>query len=65
MINVGTKLIAIDKCKMEVNRRNALTLEKEYEVIDILGGVTFIIINNMNKRHAFGIDEFNEFFKII
>jgi hypothetical protein len=50
---------------MEVNRRNALTLGKEYEVIDILGGVTFVIIDNMNKRHAFGIDGFNEFFEII
>jgi hypothetical protein len=65
MLNVGTKLIAIDKCKMEVSRRNALTLGKEYEVIDILGGVTFVIINNMNKRHHFSIEGFNEFFEII
>ena len=59
----GTKLIAIDECKMDENDENALIIGKCYTVNS--ANRLYITINSeIDEMHQFYITELNEFFKI-
>ena len=59
----GTKLIAIDECKMDENEENALIIGKSYTVNS--ANRLYITINSeIDEMHQFYITELNEFFKI-
>lgn len=62
-IEKGTKLIAIDECKMDENDENALIIGKCYTVNS--ANRLYITINSeIDEMHQFYITELNEFFKI-
>lgn len=59
----GTKLIAIDECKMDENEENALIIGKSYTVNS--ANRLYITINSeIDEMHQFYRTELNEFFKI-
>ena len=62
-IEKGTKLIAIDECKMDENEENALIIGKSYTVNS--ANRLYITINSeIDEMHQFYRTELNEFFKI-
>ena len=62
-ITKGTKLIAIDECKMDENDENALIIGKCYTVNS--ANRLYITINSeIDEMHQFYRTELNEFFKI-
>ena len=62
-IEKGTKLIAIDECKMDESEVNALIIGKCYTVNS--ANRLYITINSeIDEMHQFYITELNEFFKI-
>jgi hypothetical protein len=66
MLEIGKKLKAIDPCKMYREEINALTVGKEYEIIDTSiddeDGDCIIIIDDQKERHHFPIEELSKWF---
>ena len=59
----GTKLIAIDECKMDENEENALIIGKSYTVNS--ANRLYITINSeIDEMHQFYRTELHEFFKL-
>ena len=59
----GTKLIAIDECKMDENDENALIIGKCYTV-NSANRLYITIESEIDEMHQFYRTELNEFFKI-
>ena len=59
----GTKLIAIDECKMDENEENALIIGKCY-VVNSANRLYITINSEIDEMHQFYRTELNEFFKI-
>ena len=59
----GTKLIAIDECKMDENEENALIIGKSY-VVNSANRLYITIESEIDEMHQFYRTELNEFFKI-
>ena len=59
----GTKLIAIDECKMDENEENALIIGKSY-VVNSANRLYITINSEIDEMHQFYRTELNEFFKI-
>ena len=62
-IEKGTKLIAIDECKMDENEENALIIGKSY-VVNSANRLYITIESEIDEMHQFYRTELNEFFKI-
>ena len=62
-IEKGTKLIAIDECKMDENDENALIIGKSYTV-NSANRLYITIESEIDEMHQFYRTELNEFFKI-
>ena len=62
-IEKGTKLIAIDECKMDENEENALIIGKSYTV-NSANRLYITIESEIDEMHQFYRTELNEFFKI-
>ena len=62
-IEKGTKLIAIDECKMDENEENALIIGKYYTV-NSANSLYITIESEIDEMHQFYRTELNEFFKI-
>lgn len=59
----GTKLIAIDECKMDENDENALIIGKCY-VVNSANRLYITINSEIDEMHQFYRTELHEFFKI-
>jgi len=59
----GTKLIAIDECKMDENEENALIIGKSY-VVNSANRLYITIESEIDEMHQFYRTELNEFFKV-
>lgn len=67
MITIGKKLKAINNCTMANTNEEALTIGKQYEVINILeseGETCIVIIDEQNEEHDFPISEITTWFNI-
>ena len=62
-IEKGTKLIAIDECKMDENEENALIIGKCYTV-NSANSLYITIESEIDEIHQFYRTELNEFFKV-
>lgn len=62
-IEKGTKLIAIDECKMDENDENALIIGKSYTV-NSANRLYITIESEIDEMHQFYRTELHEFFKI-
>ena len=62
-VEIGTKLIAINECKMDDNEENALIIGKSY-VVNSVNRLYITINSEIDEMHQFYITELNEFFKI-
>ena len=62
-IEKGTKLIAIDECKMDENDENALIIGKSYTV-NSANRLYITIESEIDEMHQFYRTELNEFFKV-
>lgn len=63
-IKIGTKLIAIDECKMEFGDGNALIIGKSYKVNNIINNY-IVIKSELCNVHEFEINELHEFFNLL
>lgn len=65
-IKKGTKLIAIDPCKMNCNGEKALIVGKEYTVLEIdvddYEGESIVIESEIDDNHYFDTAELKDFF---
>ena len=59
----GTKLIAIDECKMDENDENALIIGKCY-VVNSANRLYITINSEIDEMHQFYRTELHEFFKL-
>ena len=59
----GTKLIAIDECKMDENDENALIIGKCY-VVNSANSLYITIESEIDEMHQFYRTELHEFFKV-
>ena len=59
----GMILVAKDPCVMEISNVCALTVGKEYSVVD-LGKRKFCVIDDQKDIHWFGFDRLDEFFDV-
>ena len=62
-IEKGTKLIAIDECKMDENEENALIIGKSY-VVNSANRLYITINSEIDEMHQFYRTELNQFFKV-
>lgn len=62
-IEKGTKLIAIDECKMDENEENALIVGKCY-VVNSANRLYITINSEIDEMHQFYRTELHEFFKL-
>ena len=62
-IEKGTKLIAIDECKMDENEENALIIGKYYTV-NSANSLYITIESEIDEMHQFYRTELNQFFKV-
>ena len=62
-IEKGTKLIAIDECKMDENEENALIIGKSY-VVNSANRLYITIESEIDEMHQFYRTELNQFFKV-
>ena len=62
-IEKGTKLIAIDECKMDEDEENALIIGKSYTV-NSANRLYITIESEIDEMHQFYRTELNEFFKV-